>query len=518
MVDSFIATAIEIRASAIMGLDDDDRAEFGQFFTPWGIAEFMAAMPELGHGELSVLDAGAGSGILSAAVVSRLCVRAIPPTAISVTLFERDSRLIPALTDTVALCEAICIDAGVRFSAEIRNEDFIESAVAEIVSIGEAAAAKYNLAILNPPYRKLRSNSEHREILRHVGIETSNLYAAFVSLALRLVAAEGELVAITPRSFCNGTYFRHFRRDLLRRFRFRRIHVFEKRDEAFSEDQVLQESIIFSGVRSTQTNGRVIVSCGSGKRMADSSQRLLRADEIVRPTDTEAFIHIAFDEMAQNVSTCLSALPATLKSLGITVSTGRVVDFRARQWLHAVPATHDAPLVYPHHFLSGYVKWPMVDVRKPQAIAVTAETEPLLLGRGTYVLVKRFSAKEEARRVVAAIFDSSRVDADRIGFENHLNYFHCGGGGLEDAFARGLTAYLNSTVFDTYFRQFSGHTQVNATDLRNMRYPNAAILSELGARIGDEFPSQAELDEIVCEVLSITSSSTSAQIGELALR
>jgi len=33
---------------------------------------------------------------------------------------------------------------------------------------------------------------------------------------------------------------------------------------------------------------------------------------------------------------------------------------------------------------------------------------------------------------------------------------------------------------DDYFRRFSGHTQVNATDLRLLRYPGRRDLEELG--------------------------------------
>ncbi len=43
--------------------------------------------------------------------------------------------------------------------------------------------------------------------------------------------------------------------------------------------------------------------------------------------------------------------------------------------------------------------------------------------RGTYVLVKRFSSKEEARRVVATVCDPEAVPGDKVGFENHLNVF-----------------------------------------------------------------------------------------------
>ena len=94
---------------------------------------------------------------------------------------------------------------------------------------------------------------------------------------------------------------------------------------------------------------------------------------------------------------------------------------------------------------------------------------------GTYVLCKRFSAKEEARRVVAALYEGGRV-----GFENHLNYFHFNGGGLPNRFAKGLAAFLNSEAVDQYFRIFSGHTQVNATDLRNLHFPTWEQIEALG--------------------------------------
>ena len=51
--------------------------------------------------------------------------------------------------------------------------------------------------------------------------------------------------------------------------------------------------------------------------------------------------------------------------------------------------------------------------------------------------------------------------------------------------AKGLSAFLNSSFVDSYFRQFSGHTQVNATDLRKLNYPPADALERLGGRIND---------------------------------
>src|SRR5260370_16435132 len=107
-----------------------------------------------------------------------------------------------------------------------------------------------------------------------------------------------------------------------------------------------------------------------------------------------------------------------------------------------------------------------------------------------YVVVKRFSGKEERRRPVAEIYDPSRVGGEKVGFENHLNYYHAGGRGLPERLAKGLAAFLDSTLADDYFRQFNGHTQVNATDLRSLKYPTRPQLEAIGARIDDVFPEQ----------------------------
>ncbi|MDP3686861.1 MAG: SAM-dependent methyltransferase, partial [Sulfurimicrobium sp.] len=52
--------------------------------------------------------------------------------------------------------------------------------------------------------------------------------------------------------------------------------------------------------------------------------------------------------------------------------------------------------------------------------------------------------------------------------------------GLPEDLALGLSVFLNSSVVDECFRRFSGHTQVNATDLRLLKYPSREVLMKLG--------------------------------------
>jgi adenine-specific DNA-methyltransferase len=385
----------------------------------------------------------------------------------------------------------------------MREADFVDEAALQLEGGLYASAARqpFNAAILNPPYRKIRGDSRERMLLRAAGIETSNLYAAFVALTVRMLEPGGELVAITPRSFCNGPYFRPFRQLLLRETALLRVHVFEARDRAFSDDDVLQENVIFHA-RKRAPRQSVVLSSSTAPG-AKVVKRTVSHEAVVNPGDPNAFIHIAVSESDRRAAAAMQAMPCTLSDLGMEVSTGRVVDFRAREHLRRDPEPGTAPLIYPSHFSAGFVEWPRMNGRKPNAIADSSATADLMVTSATYVLTKRFTSKEEPRRVVAAVFDPKRLPRtqDRVGFENHVNYFHLRDSGLPVSVARGLAVYLNSSLVDRCFRQFNGHTQVNASDLRSMRYPSLANLKAMGRRIGAAFPDQGGVDEIVDSAL-----------------
>jgi len=487
------------RKEASEELDPRQRARMGQFMTPARLAAFMAGMFDCKVPSVRILDPGAGIGSLSAALVCALCRRRTPPAAISVTAYEIDPTLLKYLRATLQRCCSICEAAGVAFQAEVIAYDFLESGANQLAGglFSDRDTRQFDCAILNPPYRKIATASRERNLLRSIGLETTNIYAGFVGITARLLAPGGELVAITPRSFCNGPYFQPFRRHFLREMRFRRVHLFDSRDRAFADDSVLQENVIFHARRSNDAGEHAIVSASHDPTDTDTRMRTIKHDELVRPDDRDAVIHIVPNADGDAARDRIANLAATLVDLGLIVSTGRVVDFRAKHWLRREPAADTVPLIYPCHLSGGFVEWPNGNVKKPNALMHDSNSERLLVPQGYYVLTKRFTAKEERRRLVAAIYDPTRVSADAVAFENHLNYFHADGRGLSVTLAKGLAAFLNSTAADTYFRQFSGHTQVNAADLRSLRYPQRTTLIALGRRIGTVFPLQDALDDML---------------------
>jgi len=424
-------TADSVRREVAPRTAQKHKAEFGQFMTPSSVARFMASLfPPSTLQTCRLLDAGAGVGALSCAFLDRWVTGGFGFESVEATAYEIDEKLRGHLAQHLA--------GYSRVTPRIIAGDYIELATAEGLQ-----DRGYTHAILNPPYKKINSQSDHRLALRTVGIETVNLYSAFVALAVGEAAPGGQIVAIIPRSFCNGPYYRPFRDFIFERAAIRHMHLFESRNKAFRDDEVLQENIIIRLERGSQ-QGTVTVTTSTDDSFSDLTTHEHPFDRIVFPDDPERFIHVP----TTTEKSAIELSPAVRYSLADSM-TGTV--------------------------------WPVAGLKKPNAIMRNDETEKWLYPNGFYCVVRRFSSKEEKRRVVASVVDPAAFgDHSVLGFENHMNLFHEDKHGLPEALARGLAVFLNTTAVDEHFRRFNGHTQVNATDLKLMKYPSRDTLTELG--------------------------------------
>jgi adenine-specific DNA-methyltransferase len=478
--DVLMTEAAITRDAARDSLSEERQAELGQFFTPLWVADLMASMVPPRSGHVRVLDPGAGAGVLCSTYGARLLRDSKPDSRLSITAFEIDHALRPFLDRSTSAVAKAWQEHGLPVDIDVRMEDFSDTASRNGLGDLFSAQPVHDVAILNPPYGKLSSDSDLRARLDALGIHAPNLYAAFLGLAVTQIVEGGSIVAIVPRSFCNGTYFRRFRRFLLETCALREVHLFRYRNRAFGQDAVLQENVILSLIRSRDDCPSVKLSFSDGTSGGATWYRDVPRDRVVRPGDADQYIHLPEDEWNERVAEACLSLPTDLNGLGIRVSTGPVVDFRVKESLgDGAPGNGGVPLLYPSNFRTLVAEWP-VDGKKPQSLAENAATSTSLIATGWYVVTKRFSSKEEKRRVVASVIDPTRFDSSHLAIENHLNFFHATGGPLDRAFALGLATFLNSTLVDRYFRQFSGHTQVNAGDLRKIRYPSLESLTNVG--------------------------------------
>lgn len=462
-----LETADSVRRKVAPRTAQKHKAEFGQFMTPSSVARFMASLfPPSTQQICRLLDAGAGVGALSCAFLDRCGTGEFSFKSVEATACEVDENLCSHLAQHLGGYSDV--------KPRIIAGDYIKLATAEGLK-----DRGYTHAILNPPYKKINSQSAHRLALRSVGIETVNLYSAFVALAVGEAAPGGQIVAIIPRSFCNGPYYRPFRDFILARAAIRHMHLFQSRNKVFSDDEVLQENIIIRLERGGLQES-VTISTSTDDSFSDLTTHQHPFDRIIFPDDPERFIHVptTTEKSAIELS---PAVRYSLADIGVKVSTGPVVDFRLKAHLRDMPEPGTVPLIYPGHLSMTGSLWPIPGLKKSNAIMRNNETEKWLYPNGFYCVVRRFSSKEERRRVVASLIDPAAFgDHAVLGFENHMNLFHENKGGLPEALARGLTVFLNTTAVDEHFRRFNGHTQVNATDLRLMKYPSRDTLTELG--------------------------------------
>ena len=257
---------------------------------------------------------------------------------------------------------------------------------------------------------------------------------------------------------------------------------------AFKRDEVLQENVILHGVRldSTPRNPRAPFVISSSQGVSDlneSRRRKTILEEAVDLDDRDCVLRLPVSEEDSRVLDLVDSWPNTLTSLGLAISTGPVVPFRAKDLVKRegqVPESH-VPLLWMNHVRPMQVTWPL-QRHKPEYIKRQG-AEKLLLPNRNYVLLRRFTAKEEVRRLSAAPYVARYMPIPEVGLENHLNYIYRKAGTLSDNEAWGLAALYNSRLLDTYFRCLNGHTQVNATELRAMPLPERDFIVELGERV-----------------------------------
>lgn len=492
-----------LRISANSSIDPNKKGALGQFFTSAPISYFMASLFEKIEGNVHLLDPGCGPGSLTAAFTDEVIKRG-GVRKLNISAYDIEPVIEPFIDETLAACRMLAKSSGVDSKAIFELKDFILHASN---ATGLFGSEEYSHCIMNPPYKKISTSSDHRKALQAAGIETVNLYSGFVALAIQKLRHGGELVAIIPRSFCNGPYYKSFREFLIRETAIRHIHIFDSRNNAFSDDAVLQENVILHLVKGAKQRDVTITSSPMADFYLDKSSGTVTAsdltirnvpfDAIVKPVDKDKFIHIAANDRDQAYVDRIGNFTVNLEELGFQVSTGPVVDFRHKEDLRKDIEPGAVPLIYPIH-LNGEVSWPKAS-KKPNAIFVSEKSKPWLWTHdGHFIVIRRFSSKEEKRRIVATVYDSS-LPGDLIGFENKLNVIHDHKVGLDQDMAFGLWVYLNSSLLDRYYRLFGGHTQVNATDLRNIHYPSADSLRRMGGIAKQHQLSQKEIDELLEE-------------------
>ncbi|MCI0579972.1 MAG: N-6 DNA methylase [Chloroflexi bacterium] len=515
--DDPVAYSFHLGQALLAGRSERQRKQSGQFLTPLPVARYMAKrLGSLRQG-CRVLDPAIGSGVLACALVESI-VQAGFPTELTIEGYEIDRELAAAAREALAAATTYAAAHGVRVQTQLHQADFVLAQTATFQpslfpAMGDARAqltSDYDVIIANPPYFKLNVQDPRAQASFGLVAGHTNIYTLFMALGVELLADNGQACFIVPRSFCSGAYFAKFRRELIQRVTPSHVHLFESRQEAFKPDDVLQENVIITFSRRPPTGTArpaitISASPGTPDLQRHSFSRQISLEQFLGQRNGAVFFRLPVTELDQAILAVVDGWPGSLERYGWQVSTGPVVPFRARSLLReteAVGQGEAVPLLWMHHVTPASIAWPVAQGNKPQAIATAAAKEGLLLPAANYVLTRRFSAKEERRRLVAAPLLRGGYSYDTIGLENHLNVIYRQQGELAQEEALGLSALLNSALVDRYFRISNGNTQVNAAELRALPLPPLEVIRQIGSRVATS--GTETLNQLVFAILRET--------------
>lgn len=482
--------------------------EKGQVFTPVLIAKFMANQFDLSYSQYNILDPGAGTGILTAAICNRIAKEFNEKKIINITAYEDDNSVLPYLNQNLQEIKEQIEEIGHKLNFEIINENFIYDnyLMLDSTDLFNSTSKQFNIIISNPPYYKVNKSDRLSQLMSEIVHGQPNIYMFFLALSSKLLSDYGQMVFITPRSFCSGLYFKRFRKWLLETVNLTSIHIFKSRNETFS-NKVLQETIITKFVKKFDQD-TISISKSNKSDIMSSISFKAKADIVINPNDRDKIICIPTNIEDMEIIKIMRGMKKTVKDLGYKISTGPVVSFRNREiLLYSKGQEQDRviPLIWMNNLKDYSVVFPLKDFKKPQYMKLCRTTGKLVLPNNNYVLIKRFSSKEQEKRIYASSFFSNDNEYSYITFENHLNYLRSSKDNLTKREVLGIMAYLNSKFVDKYFRTINGNTQVNAKEIENLPFPEIDKIEKIGEHLMNlKTPiNQKIIDEIITKVLQL---------------
>ena len=328
-----------------------------------------------------------------------------------------------------------------------------------------AYADGFDYVVANPPYAKYPSRLLTDAQRRRFAATTyghPNLYGLFLQVGVELLSDEGRLAFITPKSFVSGLYFRNLRRYLTENLDLMRFDTFHQRRGVFQD--VLQDVVILSAQHRGSGEQRALIEIREFAGSPANPRRSIQVESssvLLGDRFSDAFF-VDADELAHRLLTRMSKGSVALSDMGVRVATGTVVWNRLKEQMRDREGVDALPLIWGN----GIRRFQFLGLGNREGKATFAALDDKTKGiitRGDALLVKRMTAKEESRRIVACRVPSELAESAGYFAENHVNLlFADEEAGIELDAVLGL---LNSALFDYVFRALNGNTQVSATEL-----------------------------------------------------
>lgn len=435
------------------GADTEHKKNQGQYFTSLTTVKFMSSYYSPRKRHIRILDPGAGNGILGAAVAKHLVSHHLC-SEITITFVENDKLIISLLKSTIKALRKFCDEEQVDCHIKLIKDNFILKEI----------KGRYDFVICNPPFKKIRKDSEESLAMSEFVHGQPNLYALFMTKGLNLLEKGGCYIYITPRSWTSGAYFQKVRETILSDLAIDKIHIFNSREKSFSDENVLQETMILFGRKTGQAN-EIKISVSEDDTYNNLSEFEIDAQNI-KGIGKDKYLLIPGNVEEAILISEMNSMPETFESLGYIFKTGPVVEFRNADFIREnMTDSCNIPMFRSMNIQNGRFIFP---ISAGKAQYISADAKNLLLPNNDTVLIKRLSAKEEKKRIQSCVY-YKQGSTEFMSIENHVNYVaRTDGAPLERQEVEWIHDILSSEEYDIFFRIINGSTQVNASELNKL--------------------------------------------------
>lgn len=486
-LDDIRAAGQLIGTAYTAALPSEHRARHGVFYTPAPLVDRLLDMAEdagTNWRHARVLDPSCGGGAFLVAAAGRMA-RALADLEPALALRQIGLRLRGFELDPFGawLSQAMLEVALAPLSKEAGQPvppmvDFRDS-----LDLRPGDLDSFDLVVGNPPYGRVSLAAERRSLFARSLHGHANLFGLFTDAGLRWAAPGGLVAYVTPTSMLSGLYHKSLRALLAREGPPAAVELVAERSGVF--DDVLQETMLAvyrRGREMAASAGKIgFLSVGLGGQVAVQS-----AGTFDLPDDPEApwLLPRAPGQVA--LTRRLRAMPHRLSDYGYGVSTGPLVWNRFKPQLGVTWQKGAYPVVWAESVSAdGCFRWRAE--RRNHAPWFTAKLprDAWLLVDRPCVLLQRTTAKEQARRLIAAELPEAFILRHGAAVvENHLNMVRPIV--AAPAVSSGaIVALLNSRAADDAFRCMNGSVAVSAFELEEMPVPSPAVMRRVGGLVSE---------------------------------
>ena len=455
-----------------LGLKSKDyRKIYSQFFTPIEIAKLMLEDLEIPKDKdtIHILEPSAGTGILILSAIEKIIFNNKNIKKIFVTAIEIDNELYKILNKNLDFLKKKI--KNIEIEIEVKNSNFIEEYGKywnETINLFSSnSKIQYDLIVSNPPYKKTTKYSKENIFFKGLIIGQPNLYHLFIALSLKVLADDGNYILISPKNYLGGKYTENLRNFIFDNYSLKRLHLFNERNKIFG-NEVLQEICISHFVKKKIDNIKLTYNGNKDNPFYVKLEEILldNSNALIFPKSKRELYYK--NKFIDNF--------VLLKDQNLEFRVGEVVQFRIEEKdkLSTEFSKNQVPLLIAHHIDRNKIHYSKIVVGKKNkniSLFFNERTRKKIIKNQNYVILRKNVDFESKDFIKAVVYNKKVFDTDFIGVDNNLAYIKAINGELSLEKAEKICKFLNSRLFEIYYKMLNNSHTINSYEFSRMLFP-----------------------------------------------